>query len=139
MLGSIGLLLSCGGTESSADRPINSVAPNGQSITIQSLDNSFRPVEFEIEAGTEVIFENRGRNDHNILPNSVANDDELVALLATSDAPEAWGVIADDFVPMDVYSHIFTVPGTYPYYCSIHGSPGAGMYGVVVVTDPDKR
>jgi len=139
MVAPLAVLASCGSNAEVTNPAASSVAPNGQSITIQSLDNSFRPVEFEIEAGTEVIFENRGRNDHNILPNSVANDDELVALLASSDAPEAWGVIAEDFVPMDVYSHIFTVPGTYPYYCSIHGSPGAGMYGVVVVTDPNGR
>jgi plastocyanin len=27
----------------------------------------------------------------------------------------------------------FTVTGTYAYYCKIHGSPGAGMRGTIVV------
>ncbi|MFM7870917.1 MAG: plastocyanin/azurin family copper-binding protein, partial [Actinomycetota bacterium] len=90
-------------------------------------------VEFEITAGTEVVFENRGRNDHNILPDAVANDEELTALLADGDG---WGVVAAEFVPGDTYTHIFDVPGTYTYFCSIHGSPGAGMYGSLVVTDP---
>lgn len=137
VVGAMALLGSCGGEESETTGSWSAFSPpNGESITIQSLDNSFRPVEFEIVAGTEVVFENRGRNDHNILPDSVANDDELTSLLASSDAPEAWGVTAADFTPGDVYSHVFGVPGRYPYYCSIHGSPGAGMYGVLVVTDP---
>ena len=133
---SLTVLGSCGGNSAEESTAGVSFAPNGETLTIQSLDNSFRPVEFEIEAGTEVIFENRGRNDHNILPDSVANDEELTALLASSDSPTAWGVAAIDFVPGDTFSHLFAVPGTYSYYCSIHGSPGAGMYGVLVVTDP---
>jgi plastocyanin len=130
------VLVSCGDNSVDDSSSVTSFAANGETITIQSLDNSFRPVEFEIKAGTEVIFENRGRNDHNILPDSVANDEEMTALLTSSDAPTAWGVIAADFVPGDTFSHLFTVPGIYSYYCSIHGSPGAGMYGVLVVTDP---
>lgn len=27
----------------------------------------------------------------------------------------------------------FTVAGVYEYYCTIHGSPGAGMHGTIVV------
>lgn len=123
----------CGG-DGSGD-VTSTFAPNGETITIQALDNSFRPVDFEISAGTEVVFENRGRNDHNILPDAVANDEELTALLARG---EAWGVVAAEFVPGDTYSHVFGAPGTYAYYCSIHGSPGAGMYGTLVVADPDE-
>jgi len=126
-----GVVSACG--DDGPSDSVSSFAPNGETITIQALDNSFRPVEFEISAGTEVVFENRGRNDHNILPDSVADDDELTALLADG---EGWGVVAAEFVPGDTYAHVFDVPGTYPYYCSIHGSPGAGMYGSLVVADP---
>jgi plastocyanin len=31
------------------------------------------------------------------------------------------------------YSHTFTTPGTYGYYCNIHGGVGSGMFGTVVV------
>lgn len=126
-----GVVSACGSDEESV--VASSYAANGETITIQALDNSFRPVEFEISAGTEVVFENRGRNDHNILPDSVANDTELTALLADG---EGWGVVAAEFVPGDTYTTVFSVPGTYTYYCSIHGSPGAGMYGSLVVVDP---
>jgi plastocyanin len=113
---------------------IATVPPNGESITIQVLDNSYRPFEYEIKAGTEVVFENRGRNDHNILPESVKDDAGLTALLASDSSPTAWGVISPDFVPGDTYSHLFNVPGVYNYYCSIHGAPGAGMFGTLVVS-----
>lgn len=112
---------------------VATVPPNGESITIQVLDNSFRPSDFEISAGTEVVFDNRGRNDHNILPESVEDDAGLTALLASDVSPSAWGVVSTDFAPGQTFSHVFTAPGVYPYYCSIHGAPGAGMYGVIRV------
>jgi plastocyanin len=129
------LLVSCGGDSQDSDATtIETVPANGEVITIQALDNSFRPVDFEIAAGTEVMFDNRGRNDHNILPDTVKDDAGLTALLASDTSPTAWGVASPDFVPGDTYSHLFNVPGTYNYYCSIHGAPGAGMYGTLVVS-----
>jgi plastocyanin len=98
--------------------PVETFAPNGEVVNVLSLDNTFRPETIEISAGTEVVWTNGGRNDHNVLP--VEGD--------------AWGVQAEDFVPQDVYSHVFTTPGTYPYYCSIHGTTEVGMIGTVVVT-----
>lgn len=126
-------LTACGGGGESTSR--STYAPNGESLTVQALDNSFRPVEYEISAGTAVVFENRGRNDHNILPDFVANDGEMAAYLA-GEEPSAWGVVSADFAPGDTYTHVFAVSGTYTFYCSIHGSPGAGMYGTLVVTEP---
>ena len=120
--------------EAEVTTTIATVPPNGEVITIQALDNSFRPFDFEIAAGTEVIFDNRGRNDHNILPDTIKDDAGLIALLATDRSPTAWGVASPDFVPGDTYSHLFNVPGTYNYYCSIHGAPGAGMYGTLTVS-----
>jgi plastocyanin len=35
--------------------------------------------------------------------------------------------------PPKSFSHTFTTPGTYLYFCSVHGSPTAGMRGTVVV------
>ena len=129
------LLVSCGADgQDSGVTTIETVPANGEVVNIQALDNSFRPVDFEIAAGTEVIFDNRGRNDHNILPDTIKDDAGLTALLASDTSPTAWGVASPDFVPGDTYSHLFNVPGTYNYYCSIHGAPGAGMYGTLVVS-----
>lgn len=98
--------------------PVETFAPNGEVVNVLALDNTFRPETIEISAGTEVVWTNGGRNEHNVLP--VEGD--------------AWGVQTEDFVPQDVYSHVFTTPGTYPYYCSIHGTTEVGMIGTVVVT-----
>jgi plastocyanin len=86
---------------------------------VNALDNSFMPENIQVKAGTEVVWTNEGRNEHNAL--HVDGDD--------------WGVEVDDFQPGDVYSHTFDEPGVYRYYCSIHGSTDAGMIGTVVVTD----
>ena len=129
------LMVSCGADgQDSGVTTIETVPANGEVVNIQALDNSFRPVDFEIAAGTEVMFDNRGRNDHNILPDTVKDDAGLTALLASDTSPTAWGVASTDFVPGDTYSHLFNVPGTYNYYCSIHGAPGAGMYGTLTVS-----
>ena len=129
------LMVGCGAdSQDSEATTIATVPPNGESITIQVLDNSYRPSEYEIKAGTEVVFENRGRNDHNILPESINDDAGLTALLASDMSPTAWGVPSTAFTPGDSFTHLFNVPGVYKFYCSIHGAPGAGMYGTLTVS-----
>jgi plastocyanin len=90
----------------------------GVEVEVGVLDNTFRPATIEVAAGTEVVWENGGRNDHNILP--VEGDE--------------WGVDAAAFGPRDTYRHRFTEPGTVDYYCSLHGTTTKGMVGSVVVT-----
>lgn len=90
----------------------------GVEVAVSAIDNTFRPETIEVAAGTEVVWTNDGRNDHNVLP--VEGDD--------------WGVEVDGFAPGDEYRHRFTEPGTYPYYCSLHGTTTKGMVGTVVVT-----
>lgn len=90
----------------------------GVTSEVGVLDNTFRPGEIDVAAGTEVVWTNGGRNDHNVVP--VEDDD--------------WGVEAEDFAPGDSYRHRFTEPGTYAYYCSLHGTTTKGMVGTIVVT-----
>lgn len=90
----------------------------GVEVEVSAIDNTFRPEEIEVAAGTEVLWTNDGRNIHNVLPVEGA----------------AWGVEVTDFEPGDEYRHRFTEPGTYSYYCSLHGTTEAGMVGTVVVT-----
>jgi plastocyanin len=89
--------------------------PAPEAAMVQSIDNSFRPPRLEIAAGTEVVWVNRGRHPHDI----------------RSDF--GFGVVADDFQPGDEYRYVFTEPGEYPYYCTIHGTETVGMIGTVVV------
>ncbi|HQZ33222.1 MAG TPA: plastocyanin/azurin family copper-binding protein [Ilumatobacteraceae bacterium] len=96
---------------------------NGKTETVKALDNNFLPEALTIEAGTEVVWDNIGRNDHDVTP---------------ADEPDAatWGVTAEAFAPKDTYSHVFDQPGTYAYFCTIHGTAKAGMIGTIVVTPP---
>lgn len=92
--------------------------PNGETAAIVAVDNSFNPKEATITAGTEVVWENRGRNDHNIIP---------------EDPDADWKVDTEEFTPGATASHVFLEPGTYRYYCSIHGTVDRGMPGVIIV------
>jgi plastocyanin len=97
---------------------VPTASTTGVIVPVIALDNSFRPEIVEISVGDEVLWENRGLNEHNVLRVE----------------GEGWGVDVDGFQPGDVYRHVFTEPGEYRYYCSIHGSTEVGMVGTVVVT-----
>jgi plastocyanin len=92
--------------------------PNGEVARVRSLDNTFRVADIEVVAGTEVWWTNNGRNDHNVLP---------------VDGSQAWGIDTEDFAPGDEYRYLFDTPGTFLYYCSIHGTKTVGMVGSVTV------
>ncbi len=93
------------------------VEPTGVVVPVVALDNSFRPETVRIEVGDEVVWENRGLNDHDVL--SIEGD--------------GWGQEVEGFGPGAVYAHVFTVPGEYRYYCSIHGNEDIGMVGTIIV------
>lgn len=116
------VLGACGGDDDEGTTTPDDTTPvslvEGVEVAVSSIDNTFRPDEIEVAAGTEVVWTNDGRNDHNVLP--VEGD--------------AWGVEADAFAPDDEYRYRFTEPGTYAYYCSLHGTTTKGMVGTVVVT-----
>jgi len=116
---------SLGATTSAAHGPSRDTnfPPNGQSVKVVVLDNNFVAEQTEVVAGTEVVFTNNGRNPHNVVP---------------VDDPKAttWGVLEADFQPKASYSRVFDKPGTYNYYCTIHGSKKAGMVGRIVVAAP---
>jgi plastocyanin len=100
------------------------VPPNGLTVTVIAIDNTFRDELVEITAGTEVVWENRGRQKHNMVP-------------ADDPTASSWGVADEEnFQPGDTYSHVFATPGTYPYVCSIHAVKGRGMIGTIVVDEP---
>ncbi len=89
-----------------------------ETVFILAVDNSFNPEEQTVPAGATVVWENRGRNDHDIVPED-------------PDAP--WAVGEEAFTPGDTAEFRFTEPGTYRYYCSIHGTIDVGMPGVLIV------
>ena len=98
------------------------VPPNGETVDVVALDNTFRVEDIEVVAGTEVHWENRGRNEHNVIP----TDDDA-----------DWGADTEDFLPGDEYAFVFGTPGEYRYYCTIHGTKDVGMIGSVTVLAAD--
>jgi plastocyanin len=99
--------------------PDDVVKVEGTEAAVTALDNSFRVENIEVAPGTTVTWDNRGRNEHNLLPVKGSG----------------WGVEVDAFQPGDTYRRTFDTPGVYHYYCSIHGTTDGGMIGTVVVAD----
>jgi plastocyanin len=85
--------------------------------SIRAVDNDFQPGVVRVVAGTEVVWTNRGRNDHDVQPVH----------------GRGFGVTPRDFARGDSYTHVFAKPGTYAYYCTLHGTKTKGMVGTVVV------
>ena len=106
-----------GGTDAAGDAPEGELL-EGDAVEILANDNSFDPETARVAAGTEVTFVNNGRNDHNVIP---------------EDEDAEWRIEAEDFEPGEEATFTFDEPGTYRYYCSIHGTVDAGMPGVLVV------
>jgi plastocyanin len=107
--------------ERSVEQLASSVEPTGVVVQVLALDNTFRPDRIEVQVGDEVLWENRGLNEHDVL--------------YVQDSTSPFGVEAARFQPGDVYTHVFTEPGEFHYYCSIHGTETVGMVGTVVVTE----
>ncbi len=76
-------------------------------------DLSFHPQAFTIAVGDTVIWTNAG-GSHDVH----ADDNSFF----NNPSPAAW-----------TFSHTFTAAGTVGYYCTIHGRPGLGMFGEIVV------
>ena len=86
----------------------------GNEVGVSSLDNIFRIAQIEVRPGTTVVWSNRGRNQHDVVPAEGGG----------------WGVGADEFQPGDAYSYTFDQPGTFTW--SIAGYPG--LTGTVTVS-----
>ncbi len=81
-------------------------------------DNVFEPAQVTVSVGTRVGWTNEGQNPHTVTANDGSFD-------------------SGNLDPGRTTSATFDEPGSFPYYCQIHGSPGSGMAGTVIVqADP---
>ncbi len=86
-----------------------------QGPTVSVIDNEFSPKELHIHPGQTVSWVNHGQTAHTVTADDQSFD-------------------SGDFDSGKVYTHTFTRPGRYPYYCALHGAAGGvGMVGVIVV------
>lgn len=81
--------------------------------------NKFSPGTVHIKPGDTVLWTNTGGVGHTVTSSSGdwSKDDAIAA-------------------PTNTTSYTFTKPGTYRYYCRVHGAPSSGMRGAVVVDAP---
>ena len=117
IVSAIALLGALGGCGETAE-PVTLV--DDATVNITAKDNVFLPEEVEVAAGTEVVFDNVGRNEHNVIP---VDDDQAAVRVDT-----------EDLEPGAQATRRLTELGTYRYYCSIHGTETAGMVGTITVT-----
>lgn len=125
----IALAVSCGGdSEGDASTDLPAVADSEyvdmtgkDEVVIDAKDNKFEAKYLTVSPGTKVVFENRGRNPHNVVP--VEKDQfETIPVEDFQPGAKATLEVGDDDL--------------YPYYCSLHGTATAGMDGRIrVATD----
>ncbi|MDE3192633.1 MAG: cupredoxin domain-containing protein [Chloroflexota bacterium] len=86
--------------------------PTSARVTVEMAEDFFTPKTITVAAGTTVVWENVGEEDHDVQ----AKDGSFGS---------------NRLGPGDSFSHTFTKPGTYPYFCTPH--VGDGMVGEVDV------
>lgn len=125
LIAGLGLVLvSCGGSGDSAGYQLPAGAKwtkeRGSSAKVEAQDNQFAPQFIEVKKGTKVTFTNGGRNRHNVLAAEQGSFSDIQV---------------DQFDPGMSASRTFDKPGTYGYYCSLHGTKTKGMFGAIKVED----
>ncbi len=95
----------------------DSSGPNNTNQSVVGVeDNSFSPSSRAASVGQTVAWAWRGNNQHNVT-------------WVGADGPAASATQSSGS-----YARTFGVAGTFNYYCTIHGTPTAGMHGSVVVS-----
>ena len=124
-----GLVLAsgCGADSAKANKTSTSAATTGTGAPVQSglvkisaVDNNFKAEDVTVTAGSQISWTNAGRNDHNVAADPANGGGD-------------YGVATDKFKPGESYTTTFATPGTYHYFCSIHGTNQRGMIGTITV------
>lgn len=90
-------------------------APTTAAVSV--INNSFSPSAITVAAGTTVVWTwSNAARQHNVVP--------------VGTVPTRSGNLVDGPA---TYQFRFDTPGTYGYYCELHGAPGSGMAGTVTV------
>ena len=87
-------------------------------VTIGVVNSQFQPASRTVAVGTTVRWVwASGAGPHNVSPDA-------------SEPPRSGSPVSGPFS----YEHTFDTPGTYRYYCEVHGGPGGvGMSGTITV------
>ena len=112
----------CGGDDDAGGEKTPVSLVEGVTVEVRVLDNRYVPGQVTVKPGTQVVFVNDGRNDHNVTP---------------AEDPAGGGfdytIKTEDLLVGKKATRRFTEPGTFVFYCTIHGTAKAGMTGKVIV------
>jgi len=102
--------------------------PSSDAAAVVEMTNglAFQPDAVRIKAGETVEWRNRSLFTH-----TVTDDQARAKDAADAQLPEGAPSFSAQVGPGEIYRHIFTVPGTYRYFCMPH--EGRGMHGQVIV------
>jgi plastocyanin len=102
--------------------------PGSDAAVEVNMTNSlaFQPDAVRIKAGETVEWRNRSLFTH-----TVTDDPARAKDAGDAQLPEGAQSFSAQVGPGEIYRHIFTVPGTYRYFCMPH--EGWGMHGQVIV------
>ena len=102
--------------------------PSSDAAAVVEMTNglAFQPDAVRIKAGETVEWRNRSLFTH-----TVTDDQARAKDAADAQLPEGAPSFSAQVGPGEIYRHIFTVPGTYRYFCMPH--EGWGMHGQVIV------
>ena len=106
--------------------PATAAAQSGNAVAV--VDSSFEPASLTVPAGASVTWTSSGSLPHTVTSSSGAFDSNPDC---ASFSDGGSGACMDNG---ETYSFTFDTPGTYAYYCKLHGtSAGGGMAGTIVV------
>jgi len=106
-----------GGSYVTSPGPGPGPLPSGRTTTPKMSGAAFSPAVDTVTAGATVTWTNQDGFNHTV-----------TAIPGSADAFSSSAVASGGS-----FSHMFSTPGTYAYYCTIHGTPTSGMRGTIVV------
>ncbi len=108
-------------------KEVTSAAGSMSSVSVGMDEMAFLPPTITIKAGQAVVWKNTSHTPHNVVA-----DASKAITRADVQLPAGVKPFSSAFLqPGQSYSHVFTVPGTYRYVCTLH--EGVGMKGQLIV------
>jgi plastocyanin len=104
--------------------PVPGASPTSlaaQTITVSMTSaNQFNPATIDVPRGATVVWTNSSQTNHTVTgdPAKAANASEA----ALPQGAQTWD--SGPVGPGSTFTHIFDTPGSYTYFCTIHGEQG---------------
>jgi plastocyanin len=130
----VGLVLSTPGQGYAQDAPppaavVSVPTPaTPQNVVMTAPGNRFNPAMVVIQAGQTVTWMNTSGGFHNF-----TLDDGSFRCANGCDQTGGNGQPATN---VWMFTLAFNTPGVFPYFCEVHGEPGQGMVGTIMVQAP---